>query len=61
LGDLVVDGSIILKGCSRNRMRVHKLNRFDSGYGEVTDAFEWGNEISRFVKCWEFLDWLRNG
>jgi len=51
LGDLGVDGWIILGWISR---------KWDvgiwTGYGRVADAYECGNEPSSSVKCGEFLD-----
>jgi hypothetical protein len=26
----------------------------------VTDSCEHGNELSGSIKCWEFLEWLRD-
>ena len=32
------------------------LNRVGSGYGQVADVCEYGNEHSGSIKCGEFLD-----
>jgi len=37
-------------------MWVYGLDWADSGYRQVADACECGNEPSRSVKCGEFLD-----
>jgi len=34
----------------------HGLDRADSGYGQVADACECGNEPTGSIKCGEFLD-----
>ena len=34
--------------------------RSGSGQGQVAGACKRGNEHSGFIKCGEFVDWLRN-
>jgi len=36
------------------------LDQTGSGQGQVAGTFECGNEPSGYIKCGEFLDWLRN-
>ena len=35
------------------------LDRADSGEGQVAATCECGNELSGYIKCGEFLDWLK--
>ena len=37
------------------------LDRAVSGYGQVADTCDCGNEPSGSIKCAEFLDWLQTG
>ena len=59
LVDLDVDGKIILtwilKMCDGTRPGLIWLRT-----GHVASSFEHGHKISGFIKCGEFLDWLRN-
>ena len=52
LNGLVVDGRIILNGCSRSG----KERLYVSGQGQVAGSCECGNELSGCTKCGEFLD-----
>ena len=41
---------------------VHQNKRVVAkGYGQVESRCECGDETSGYIKCGEFLDWLRNG
>jgi len=48
-------------GSSRSGMWVHGLVRAGSGYGQVVDICEYGNEPWGSKKCGEFLDQLKTG
>ena len=37
------------------------LNQAGSGWGQLAGVFECDNELPGSKKCWEFLEWLRNG
>ena len=54
LGELGVDGWIILGGTSGGGMWVYGLDWAGPGEREVADACECGNEHSGCVKCGEF-------
>jgi len=45
----------------QNELLEYGLYRAGSGYGQVADTCECGNELSGFIKCEEFLDWMRTG
>ena len=51
-----VDGRIILRWVFRKWDVVYGLDRAGSGYGQVAGSCEYGNELSGFIICGEFLD-----
>ena len=53
---LCVCASYYKGGSPGGGMWVYGLDWADSGYRQVADACECGNEPSRSVKCGEFLD-----
>jgi hypothetical protein len=59
LGDLAEDESILLK-CILNRMWRCELDSSDSESGLMAGNCEYGNDLSRSVKVWEFFDQLSN-
>jgi hypothetical protein len=61
LEDPGVDGRIILKWLFRKWDGGRRLDCPGSGQGQEVGACECGNESSGFIKCGEFLDWLRTG
>jgi hypothetical protein len=56
LEDLGVLESIMLKWIFKNRMTCHGLVCSGSGYRQVVDSCECGNEFWGAIKCGEFLD-----
>ena len=56
LGNLGVDGRIILRWIFRKRGRNYGLDRAGSGWGQVAGICECGNEPLGSIKCGEFLD-----
>ena len=57
LGDPGVDGKIILIWIFRKwDVRGYGLDRAGSGYGQVAGTCEFGDELSGYIKCGEFLD-----
>jgi len=56
LGDLGVDGRIILRWISGSGMWRYGLDPTGSGWGQVASTCECGNEPSGYIKCGEFLD-----
>ena len=56
-----VDGRIILRGSTGGEMWGYGLDRAGSGYGQVAGTCECGKESSSYMKCGEFLDYLRTG
>jgi hypothetical protein len=61
LGDPGVDGRIILRWIFRKSDVGYKVDRADSGYGQVAGSCECGTEPSCSMKCEEFHDWLKTG
>ena len=55
-GDPDVVGRIILRWIFRKWEGLWGLAGVGSGQGEVVGTCEYGNELSGFVKCEEFLD-----
>ena len=55
LGDLGVDGRIVLKWILKNGMRRHGLDYSVSGWGQLAGTCECGNEHSDFIKCREYF------
>ena len=55
LGDPGVDGRITLRWIFRKGDVVYGLDRAGSGYGQVADTCDCGNEPSVSIKCGEFL------
>jgi hypothetical protein len=49
-------GRIILKEIIWKWNSGHRLDRSDSGYGQVADSCKCGNDPSGSIKCGEFLD-----
>jgi hypothetical protein len=56
LEDPGIGGRIQLKWILRKWVGGHGLERCGSGWGQVADTCECGNELSGSIKCWEFLD-----
>jgi hypothetical protein len=56
LGDLDVNGKIILDGSQRNRLGSCGLDLFGTRQGPVVSSCEHDNEPSGFIKVEEFLD-----
>ena len=61
LGDPGLDGRIILRWIVREWVVGHVLDRSGSGWGQVADTCECGDEPMGSIRCGEFLDYLRTG
>jgi hypothetical protein len=61
LEDPGVDGEVILRSIFKMFDVGHGLDEASSGNRQLVGACEYGNETSVFIKCREFLDWLKNG
>jgi len=59
LGDPSVDGRVILRWIFRKWSVGIWTGSSWFGQGEVVGTCECGNERSGFIKCGEFLDWLK--
>jgi hypothetical protein len=44
----------------KNGMRGYALDSADSGYGPMAFYYEYVNESSGSIKCWEVIQWLNN-
>jgi len=56
LGDLGIDGKILLNGFSRNGIGRHGLDCYVSGYGQVASVYECGDKLPGSKKDTEFSD-----
>jgi hypothetical protein len=62
LEDPGVDGRIILRWVFRKLIFFRSvLDRAGSGYGQMAVTCECGNEPLGYIKCGEFLDYLKTG
>jgi len=61
LEDPGVDGRIILRWIFRKWDVGYGLDRAGLGKGQVVGTCECGNKLSGYIKCGEFLDWLKTG
>jgi hypothetical protein len=46
---------------SESKIGEYVLDPAGSGYGQVADTCESGHEPSGYIKCGEFLDYLKTG